>query len=172
MEQKKVSARRTRVSSQPIDQAQIDALKMLRIVIRAAQRHSAWVEKQCGVSGAQLWVMQELFESPGIRVGDISEKLSIHQTTTSNLIDALHKRNLIKKERSDEDQRIVKLALTAKGTALLKSAPHPARGLLPEALSRMESKGLKRLNSGLRELIGAIDAGDETHGLQPLPFTM
>jgi len=49
----------------------LDTLKKLRIVIRAAQRHSAWIEKQCGVSGAQLWIMQELDETPGLRVGKL-----------------------------------------------------------------------------------------------------
>lgn len=150
----------------------VDALKKLRIVIRAAQRHSAWIEKQCGVSGAQLWVMQELLETPELRVGEIAERLSIHQTTASNLVDALVKKGLAVKERNTVDQRVVKLVLSEKGNALINCAPLPARGLLPEALRKMEPEKLTELNKGLRALLDVIDLVDEANGLQPLPFTM
>ncbi|KPK40176.1 MAG: hypothetical protein AMJ69_03215, partial [Gammaproteobacteria bacterium SG8_47] len=42
----------------------------LRVVFRTVQAHSRWVEKQCGVSGAQLWAMWELFASPGLKVSE------------------------------------------------------------------------------------------------------
>jgi DNA-binding MarR family transcriptional regulator len=150
----------------------IQALKKLRIVIRAAQRHSAWIEKQCGVSGAQLWVMQELQETPGLRVGEIAERLAIHQTTASNLLDVLVKSGHVVKTRDAADQRVVKLELSDAGTALLAKAPTPARGLLPEALSKLDEESLYSLNEGLQALLDVIDQVDESHGLQPLSFTM
>lgn len=150
----------------------LDTLKKLRIVIRAAQRHSAWIEKQCGVSGAQLWIMQELDETPGLRVGEIAEKLAIHQTTVSNLLDTLEKRGYVAKTRDPTDQRAVKLALSASGTELLAGAPKPARGLLPEALRQLTPEQLTCLNQGLNELLNSIGILDEGYGMQPLPFTM
>lgn len=150
----------------------VDALKKLRIVIRAAQRHSAWIEKQSGVTGAQLWVMQELHETPGLRVGEIAEKLAIHQTTASNLLDALVKKGLVLKARDTVDQRVVKLALSEHGKILIRKAPTPARGLLPEALRQLTQDSLMDLNRGLRALLDVIDQVDESNGLQPLPFTM
>lgn len=152
--------------------AHVDALKKLRIVIRAAQRHSAWIEKQCGVSGAQLWILQELHETPGLRVGEIADKLAIHQTTTSNLLDALVKKGHVVKARDPDDQRVVKLELSEQGLTLLQRAPTPARGLLPEALRQMDQQGLQDLNNGLQALLRVIDLVDETYGLQPMPFTM
>lgn len=150
----------------------MEALKMLRIVIRAAQRHSAWIEKQCGISGAQLWVLQELHETPGLRVGELAERLAIHQTTTSNLLDALVRKGYVAKERDSTDQRVVRLALSVQGSEILERAPKPARGLLPEALRKLDEKGLSDLNNGLRALLDVIDQTDENYGLQPLPFTM
>jgi DNA-binding MarR family transcriptional regulator len=150
----------------------MDALKKLRIVIRAAQRHSAWIEKQCGVSGAQLWILQELHESPGMRVGELADKLAIHQTTTSNLLDTLVKKGYVAKARDPDDQRVVKLHLSEEGMILLQRAPTPARGLLPEALRKMDEQGLQDLNNGLGSLLQMIDMVDEAFGLQPMPFTM
>lgn len=150
----------------------VEALQNLRILIRASQRHSSWIETQCSVTGAQLWLMQELHDDPGISVRVVAEKMAIHQTTVSNLLDTLEKRSLISRRRDSNDQRVVKLELTADGAAILMKAPMPARGLLPEALSRLDAESLTDLNKGLRALIGIINMGEKMYGLQPLPFTM
>lgn len=151
-------------------QRQLDILKKLRIVIRAAQRHSGWIEKQCGVNGAQLWIMQELMESPGMRVGQIAETLAIHQTTTSNLLDGLEKRGYIVKGRDPIDQRAVRIALSDAGKKALQGAPAPARGLLPEALRQLDPALAGELSIGLQGLLESIGSLDESFGLEPLSF--
>ena len=152
--------------------ADLEALQKLRIVIRAAQRHSLWVEKQCGVNGAQLWIMQELADTPGLRVGQITARLAIAQTTTSNLLEGLVRKGYVVKTRDLDDARVVKLALSEAGLALLGTAPKPARGLLPEALAKLDEADLASLNAGLQGLLDSIEDLDEGFGLQPLPFTM
>lgn len=152
--------------------AHLDALKKLRIVIRAAQRHSAWIEKQCGVSGAQLWIMQELHETPGLRVGELASRLAIHQTTASNLLRPLEKSGYVVKARDPDDQRAVRLALSEKGAELLTRAPKPARGLLPESLLHLDERRLAQLNEGLQGLLDSIGHIDERYGLEPMPFNM
>ena len=151
---------------------QLDILKKLRIVIRAAQRHSLWIEKQCGVNGAQLWMMQELHDFPGLRVGELAGKLAIHQTTASNLLDALRKRGYVVKERDAEDQRVVKLKLSEEGREALLKAPTPARGLLPEAILHLDEDSLLQLDKGLQGLLSSIDELDEGFAMLPLPFNM
>lgn len=150
----------------------LDVLKKFRIVVRAAQRHSAWVEKQCGISGAQLWVMQEVHDAPGSRVGEIAGKLAIHQTTMSNLLNGLVRQGYIVKSRDAHDQRAVRLMLSEKGNQLLDQAPKPAKGFLPEALLQMDASALLELDRGLGHLMQSIDSMDEEYGLQPLSFTV
>jgi len=150
----------------------LDILKKLRIVIRAAQQHSLWIEKQCGVNGAQLWIIQELHETDGLRVGELAKKLAIHQTTTSNLLDSLEKRGYVSKARDQNDQRVVRVTLTEEGAALLMRAPKPARGLLPEALLQLDAESAENLDSGLQGLLSSIEVLDEGFAFLPLPFTM
>ena len=150
----------------------LEILKQLRVVIRAAQQHSLWIEKQCGVNGAQLWLLQELYEENDLRVGELAHRLAVHQTTTSNLIDALDKRSLVKKTRDPNDQRAVRVSLTDDGVALLLKAPKPARGLLPEALRSLDETSLSHLHFGLKGLIQSIEVVDEGFENLPLPFTM
>ena len=154
------------------DSPQREALKKLRIIIRTAQRHSNWIEKQCGVTGAQLWVMQELHESPGLRVGDVAQKLAVHQTTTSNLVDALAKKGYVAKTRDAEDQRVVKLVLSEKGEAIICRAPVPGRGLLAESLQKLDAQQLDDLNKSLQALLDVMERADESFAMQLFPFMM
>ena len=49
-------------------------LQKFRIIVSAAQKYSQRVEKQLGVTGAQLWIMKEIDVSPGLRVGEVAKK--------------------------------------------------------------------------------------------------
>jgi DNA-binding MarR family transcriptional regulator len=153
-------------------EARLKILKKLRIIIRTAAQHSSWIDKQCGVNGTQLWIMQELQEAGELRVGEITEKLAVHQTTTSNLVDDLEKRGYVSKSRSAKDQRVVTVMLTEQGTATLLRAPKPARGLLPEALLQLDRQHLDELDSGLQGLLESIETLDEEFGMLPLPFAL
>ncbi|MCK9258596.1 MAG: MarR family winged helix-turn-helix transcriptional regulator [Azoarcus sp.] len=149
----------------------LSVLQRFRVLIRTAQRHSQWIERQSGVTGAQLWALQELCEVPGMRVGELANCMALHQSTASNMIDRLETGGLIRKERTSADQRVVRLYLTDEGNALLARAPSPARGILPEALRRLDEDDLHRLQSELDGLLHKIKVLDDGFGMQPLPFT-
>jgi len=161
-------------SSERKSQALVSPLSVLqrfRVLIRTAQRHSQWIERQSGVTGAQLWALQELFEEPGLRVGELAKRMALHQSTASNMIDKLESSGLVSKERTSADQRVVRLSLTAAGRDLLARAPSPARGVLPEALRLLDEEALWRLQGELDGLLQQIKDLDEGFGMQPLPFT-
>lgn len=149
----------------------LSVLQRFRVLIRTAQRHSQWIERQSGVTGAQLWALQELSEAPGLRVGELANRMALHQSTASNMIDRLETGGSIRKERTSADQRVVRLYLTEAGAALLARAPSPARGVLPEALRLLEQDDLAKLQTELDRLLKQIKHLDEGFGMQPLPFT-
>lgn len=148
----------------------LTVLQRFRILIRAAQKHSQWIEKQSGISGVQLWALQELAEAPGLRVGELAGRMALHQSTASNLVERLEQLGLARRERSSTDQRVVLLSVTDLGRATLAQAPAPARGLLPEALRHMAADDLQRLQAQLDVLLRQAQAMDEGFGMLPLPF--
>lgn len=140
----------------------------LRVVFRSIQDHSRWVEKHCGVSAAQLWAMGELDARPGMRVSELSEALSIHQSTASNLLDKLEKKQLIQRQRRGPDHRVVRLYLTEKGADLVARAPRPAQGALTSALQALPEERLAALERDISELLVAMNARDSQAALRPL----
>ena len=67
----------------------MQVLKEFRLIFKSVKRHFQWVEKQTGISGAQLWAMAAVVEKPGIRVTELGQTMAIHQSTTSNLVERL-----------------------------------------------------------------------------------
>ncbi|PLX48153.1 MAG: MarR family transcriptional regulator [Desulfobulbaceae bacterium] len=143
-------------------------LKNFRIIFRSAQAHSRWVEKESGLSAAQLWMMWELFNEPGLTVSGLARALSIHQSTCSNMLDKVQQKELVTRKRSTTDQRVVRLYLTEKGTALLAKAPRPAQGTLTDVLHRLPDEVLRQLESGLSTFVDALRIVDEKAGMLPL----
>lgn len=143
-------------------------LKKFRLIYGSVRQHFRAVELTCGVSGSQLWILQEVANAPGIGISELAERLSIHQSTCSQLVEKLVARGLIIKERSVEDQRRVGLNLTKTTKELLANAPGPAEGILPNALMALPEEVLKALDDSLAEVIGQLRNRDDKFADKPL----
>jgi len=137
----------------------IDALLKFRLIINATKRHYKWIEHQTGINGALVWAMWELNVAPGLRVSELADAMAIHQSTASNLLDKLEEKGLIERDRSTDDQRVVRLFLTRSGQQLIRRVPQPARGLLQEALFRIPAASLSTLNRVLDQLLEEMHPG-------------
>ena len=100
-----------RASAQPVMSphaaATMAVLQQFRELFRVSQQHFQRIESNCGVSGAQLWALSELKATPGLTVSGLARALSIHLSTSSNLLDKLEAQELIRRERNSADQRVV-----------------------------------------------------------------
>ena len=112
--------------------------------------------------------MHELANAPGIGVSDLAHRLSIHQTTCSQLVEKLVARGYVTKTRSREDQRRVGLALSDVAGRVLASAPGPAVGVLPEALLKLSDATLGALIEQLEKVIAQLHLPDENAAARPL----
>lgn len=144
-------------------------IKQLRILFRAVQAHSRRVETTCGLSSAQLWMLYEVSLSDGIKVSELASILSIHRSTSSNMLDKLEKRKLISRDRSKSDQRSVHIYITKQGKELLAQAPSPPQGQLSNTLSKLTSGQLTNLEASLQVLIDALNFEDVQASTTPIP---
>lgn len=145
------------------------AVQRFRIVIRAIQNHSHSVLRQSGLSQAQLWLLWEVFGQPGMRVSELSQRLSIKPATASNLLDKVEGKGLIRRERAGPDQRVVRIYVTPAGAELLSQAPRPAQGALVDALGRLDDSHLSQLNEGLEALLALLPGQHADAAHLPLP---
>ena len=140
----------------------------LRIVFSSAKKQFYEVKERCGVSGAQLAALMELKRKPGLRVSDLANLTCIRASTASNMLDKLEERKLIRRERADRDQRVVRLFLTPAGSRIVAMAPQAGRGVVPDALSNLGEATLNRLNGSLEELVSKLKIRDKSAIFKPL----
>ena len=152
-------------TSENADAAQV--LRRFRVVFNAVRTHFRQVEKESGLGGAQVWALSLIRSQPGMGVGDVAKGMDTHQSTASNLVKLLVKKQLVTMTKSLEDKRVVELRITPAGQAVLAQIPGPFEGVLPGALGQLDASTLARLNRDLGQLIGALHA-DESAGHIPL----
>ncbi|TMH60432.1 MAG: MarR family transcriptional regulator [Betaproteobacteria bacterium] len=134
----------------------LEVLEQFRIIVKSIRRHYQDVERRAGVSGAQLWALAQVADSPGAKVGELARALAIHQSTASNLLRALEAQGLVTRERQGRDQRQVQLFASRKGLQLLKGAPRPLIGVLQQALSELPAARLHALHAELAHVLARM----------------
>lgn len=146
----------------------VAVLKSFRIIYGSVRQHFRQVQRACGISGSQVWILHELLRDREIGVSELAVKLAIHQSTCSLHVEKLVRLGYLTKTRLKADQRRVALAVTAKGRKVIASAPGPAEGVLPEAIAELSPAALRGLLRGLRQIIAALDITDEAAADKPL----
>jgi DNA-binding MarR family transcriptional regulator len=140
-------------------------LRRFRLVFNAVKTHFQQVEKKAGVGGAQIWALSVVRASPGIGVNALASAMDIHQTTASNLVKALVNAEMLAAEKNGTDRRTVQLRVLPAGARVLRKAPGPFAGVLPEALARLDATTLTRLDQDLSTLIVELGVDDKAAGI-------
>lgn len=135
----------------------VKVLRQFRVVFNSVRKHFRATEQRVGISGAHVWALSVVNEHPKIGVGALATVMDVHQSTASNLVRLLLAEDLVAAEKDLADKRAVQLSISPKGRRVLRSAPNPYEGVLPQALQNLSPTALKRLERDLGELIEALD---------------
>ena len=144
------------------------ALQKLRVIIKTAQEQFQFASETAGISGSQAWALAEIARAPGMIVSELGKAMAIHPSTTSNMLDKMQKRGLIRRERIDADQRVVRLYVTGDGEQVLARLPGPATGLLPDALAHLSDAELAQVNAALSLILEKMHRNDARAAFTPL----
>jgi DNA-binding MarR family transcriptional regulator len=138
----------------------VRVLRQFRLVFNTVKTHFQQVEKRAGLGGAQVWALSVVRDRPGIGVNDLARALDVRQPTASNLVKALAEQDLIEVCKDERDGRAVMLHVRPAGTRVLRRAPGPFTGVLPEALATLDPATLGRLEQDLAVLIKVLGADE------------
>jgi DNA-binding MarR family transcriptional regulator len=128
-------------------------MNSLRALVRALRISTRAVEKEIGISGAQLFVLQQLLEAPARSVNELAERTSTHQSSVSTVVSRLVDRGLVRREPSADDGRRMEISITDRGRNLVESAPLTAQTRMQQAMRRLEPGQVRSLGDGLEALV-------------------
>lgn len=158
---RKVRVPVSRRDSTAHDRRANEVLGQFRLVYGSVRRHFRSLERACGVSASQAWILRELERTPDLGLSELASRLSIHTSTASQLVEKLVRAGCVLKLRSARDQRRIGLRLSQKGMAVMRNAPQPAEGVLPRALRGLSDARLRSLQSSLAELLDRLGTQDD-----------
>ena len=135
-------------------------LQRLRILVHKLRATAHSVERDLGLTGAQLFVLGELAAEPNVSVRRLAERTMTDPSSASVVVTRLLEKGLVARARDPADRRRSVLSLTSTGQAILERAPQPYQARLFAALQTLPRQQLRQLQQGLSALLGPLDAGD------------
>lgn len=143
-------------------------LSQFRIIFGAMRDHFRKLEASTGLPGTEVWVLHLVNSQKGISINEIADAMYVHQSTASNLIAALVRKQLLIKNQSPADRRVMQLVLTEQGATLLAKAPEPREGLLPAVIEKLSASDQAQLDHSLQQLIDLLPELVEGNEKRPL----
>jgi DNA-binding MarR family transcriptional regulator len=136
-------------------------LDALRRVVRELRLSARDAERDAGISGAQLFVLQTLAQQKASSLSDLAARTVTDQSSVSVVVGRLVDRKLVTRRPSRDDARRVELSVTPAGRRLLARCPEPTQARLLEALGHMGTAELESLRRGLAALVREMGIEDE-----------
>ncbi len=149
---------------------QKEVLKHFREIFIQAKSELKDNVKKTGLSGAQLWIMQQVYNFKGINNAELAKNLTIHVSTCSLLVNKLIKKNLIEKTRDPKDERKIVLTLSPKGKQLMAKAPKSPEGAIPSTLKKLNIEELEELNTVLTKFAKKMKVHNKIYKDIPLDY--
>jgi MarR family transcriptional regulator, organic hydroperoxide resistance regulator len=125
----------------------------LRRVVRALQTASRARSRNAKLTGAQLWVLQQIAKTPGISLTQLAAQTLTNASTASEMAAKMVSSGYVKRVSHRSDGRRIHLTLTARGTAVLRGLPQPVQDKLANALLSLPPQKLSRLADAFEDWI-------------------
>ena len=149
---------------------QKEVLKHFREIYIQAKSELKDNVKKTGLSGSQLWIMQQIYNFNGISNSELAKNLTLHVSTCSILVNKLIKKGLVEKTRSSTDERRIVLTITSKGKQLMAKAPKSPEGAIPSTLKKLNIEELEELNTVLTKFAKKMKVLNKVYKDIPLDY--
>jgi len=133
-------------------------LEDIRRIFQSIRLSARRAERELGVSGAQLFVLQTLAERPAESLNDLAERTLTHQSSVSVVVRRLVQRGLVARDRAGDDARRIVLRLTPAGRRLLRRAPTTPQVRMVETIQALPDRNLHLVARLMHQLAKAVHA--------------
>ncbi|WP_233800824.1 MarR family winged helix-turn-helix transcriptional regulator [Paraburkholderia sp. HP33-1] len=115
---------------------------------------------ELGITSQQGSILFMVASGKCLLAAELAREYGIDASAVTRLIDRLEKRGLLTRVRSNEDRRVVRLALTPEGHAIAARMPGIFTGVLDSLLNGFTPEEVGFLKSMLRRVL--INSGEQT----------
>lgn len=135
---------------------ELEIFSNLRKIIKAVDIYSVKLRETSGLNSSLLSCLLVLGNTGALSLSQLSKKLSLSPSMITGIVDQLEQKELVQRERSSSDRRVIRIKLTEKGVQTIKEAPVSFQKSLMDGLKRLKEAEKVEINKNLLRLLSII----------------
>ena len=132
----------------------------LRRITRANDLHSKKLQRETGLTTSQLLVLEAVVKLDTSTPSNIAKEVQLSQATVTNLVDRMERNELVLRQKSTVDKRVVEVLLTDKGRQMVELAPEPLQTGFLREYRKLERWEQHQLIASVQKIAVLMDAED------------
>lgn len=129
-----------------------DIEKDLRYISGIIKQKGREILSDFTITPPQFVALQWLFEDGDMTIGELSNKMYLACSTTTDLVDRMEKNNLVKRVKDPNDRRVVRIHLLEEGERIIEEVIKKRQEYLKEVLKNSTHEEVLFLKDTLMKL--------------------
>lgn len=126
--------------------------KELRYISHLIKQKGREILSNYTITPPQFVALQWLHESGDMTIGDLSNKMYLAFSTTTDLVDRMEKNELVQRVRDEQDRRVVRIHLLPEGERIIQEVIDKRQNYLRDLLQNFEVDEAQELLKLLKKL--------------------
>ena len=126
--------------------------KELRYISGIIKQKGREILSNYTITPPQFIALQWLFEHGDMTIGDLSTKMYLAFSTTTDLVDRMEKNQLVQRVRNEQDRRVVQIHLLKEGERVIEEVIEKRKDYLRDVLSDFDEQETSQLSTLLKKL--------------------
>ncbi|SDM24600.1 MarR family winged helix-turn-helix transcriptional regulator [Bacillus sp. OK048] len=126
--------------------------KDLRYISGIIKQKGREMLSQYKITPPQFVALQWLFEDGDMTIGELSTKMYLAFSTTTDLVDRMEKNQLVVRVRDPKDRRVVRIHLLEEGERIIDEVIKKRQAYLEEVLTNFSLEEIQQLQNNLTKL--------------------
>ncbi|WP_130860106.1 MULTISPECIES: MarR family winged helix-turn-helix transcriptional regulator [Gracilibacillus] len=123
-----------------------DIEKELRYIAGIIKQKGREILHNYPVTTPQFVALQYLLENGDLTLGELSKKINLAFSTTTDLVDRMEKNDIVKRVKDTKDRRVVRIHLLDKGRKIINEVIEKRQKYLGEVLSNVKGEDMEQLS--------------------------
>lgn len=126
--------------------------KELRYISGLVKQKGREILSNYTITPPQFVALQWLHEYGDMTIGDLSNRMYLAFSTTTDLVDRMERNKLVVRIRDDQDRRVIFIHLLEEGERIIEEVIQKRQGYLQEILTGFDSNEVQELSQYLQRL--------------------
>lgn len=126
--------------------------KDLRYISALVKQRGRELLVEYSITPPQFVALQWLYEEGDMTIGELSSKMFLACSTTTDLIDRMEKKDLVMRVRNPKDRRVVQIHLLEKGELIIGQVIDKRRAYLQNMIADYSISDVENLSQYLSKL--------------------